>query len=296
MSANSSSGTNLVLFDAPGPEEKRRERIVSVIVGVVLLAVIGAIGWKLADNGVFDDRWKVLVEVPQNFAGYETRHIWKAVFRGLGSTLLAAVIALPLAALLAVGLVSLRSAPYRWIRAATAVVIEFFRSLPVVLVMFFAILVIPGFEPLHAVVFGLVVYNGAVFSEILRAGIAALPKGQTEAAYSLGMQYPLIYRDIQLPQAVRMMLPSLIAQGVVLVKDSSLGYIVGYAELLRQINRVSDALTRADYLLPMLTVGAAVFIALNVSLSRVAVWVQRRGERRGQKTPKVQQAGVNVQD
>jgi glutamate transport system permease protein len=80
MSANSSSGTNLVLFDAPGPEEKRRERIVSVIVGVVLLAVIGAIGWKLADNGVFDDRWKVLVEVPQNFAGYETRHIWKVAY------------------------------------------------------------------------------------------------------------------------------------------------------------------------------------------------------------------------
>jgi glutamate transport system permease protein len=86
----------------------------------------------------------------------------------------------------------------------------------------------------------------------------------------------LTYRDIQLPQAVRMMMPSLIAQGVVLVKDSSLGYIVGYAELLRSVSRVADALTNAQYLLPLLTVGAAVYIALNISLSRLAVWVQRR--------------------
>ncbi len=92
----------------------------------------------------------------------------------------------------------------------------------------------------------------------------------------------LIYRDIQLPpQAVRMMLPSLIAQGVVLVKDSSLGYIVSYAELLRSISRVADALTNADYLLPLLTVGAAVYIALNITLSRIAVRLQRRsGHRR----------------
>jgi glutamate transport system permease protein len=284
-----------ILFDAPGPAEKRRERLVSVVLAVVLVALVGGVLWKLASNGVFDDRWKVLVDAPTNFAGYETKHIWLAVLRGLGNTLLAAVIALPLAAILAVLLVSLRSAPFAPVRWVMAAVIEVLRSLPVVLVMFFAILVIPGFDSLQSVVFGLVVYNGAVFAEILRAGIAALPSGQTEAAWSLGMRYPLIYRDIQLPQAVRMMLPSLIAQGVVLVKDSSLGYIVGYAELLREISRVADALTNANYLLPMLSVGAAVFVALNISLSRLAVWVQRRGERRGRHVPEVQQAGVNVQ-
>src|SRR5690606_14667049 len=118
-------------------------------------------------------------------------------------------------------------------------------------------------------------YNAAVLAEILRAGIAALPKGQTEAAQSVGMGPFLIYRDIQLPQAVRMMLPSPSAQGVVLVQDSPLGYIVRYAQLLRSVSRVADALTDASYLLPLLAVGAAVYIALSIALSRLAVWVQR---------------------
>lgn len=269
-----------VLYDVAGPAEKRRERLISIVTAVLILAALGAIGYRLYLNDVFDDRWMVLVDVPTNFAGFETRHVWAAVFRGLGNTLLAAVIALPLAALLAVLLVSLRAsalAPLRWL---TTGIIEVFRGLPVVLMMFFAILVLPDSTPLIAVVFGLVVYNGAVFAEILRAGINALPKGQTEAAQAVGMGPFLIYRDIQLPQAVRMMLPSLIAQGVVLIKDSSLGYIVSYAELLRSISRVADALTNAAYLLPLLTVGAAVFVTLNVLLSRLAVWVQRRGGRR----------------
>lgn len=269
-----------VLYDVAGPEERRRSRIISVVLTVVVLALVGAMVWRLALNGVFDERWSVLWDVPMNFAGYETKHVWQAVFRGLGNTLLAAVIALPLAALLAVVLVSLRTSrllPVRWLAVG---VIEVCRGLPVVLMMFFAILVIPGSTPLMAVVFGLVLYNAAVFAEILRAGIAALPRGQTEAAESLGMSSSLIYRDVQLPQAVRMMLPSLIAQGVVLIKDSSLGYIVSYAELLRSISRVADALTNASYLLPLLTVGAAVYVTLNITLSRVAVWVQRRGGRR----------------
>jgi glutamate transport system permease protein len=270
----SSSGP--VLYDVAGPEEKARERRISIVLAIVLAAIVGALIALLARNGVFDDRWMVLVDVPTNFAGFETRHVWQAIFRGLGNTLLAAVIALPLAALLAVVLVSVRASPIAPLRWLATAVIEVFRGLPVVLMMFFGILVLPGASPLMAVVFGLVLYNSAVFAEILRAGITALPKGQTEAAQSVGMGALLIYRDIQLPQAVRMMLPSLIAQGVVLVKDSSLGYIVGYAELLRGVSRVSDALTNASYLLPLLAVGAAVYITLNITLSRLAVWVQHR--------------------
>ena len=271
-----SSSSGPVLYDVAGPEEKARERRISIVLALVLVLVMGGVVALLARNGTFNERWLVLVDVPTNFSGYETRHVWQAVFRGLLNTLLAAVIALPLAALLALVLVSLRSSPIAPLRWLVIAVTEFLRGLPVVLVMFFGILVLPGATQLIAVVFGLTLYNAAVFAEILRAGIAALPKGQTEAAESLGMGRFLTYRDIQLPQAVRMMMPSLIAQGVVLVKDSSLGYIVGYAELLRSVSRVADALTNAQYLLPLLTVGAAVYIALNISLSRLAVWVQRR--------------------
>ncbi|MGP9537848.1 amino acid ABC transporter permease [Brachybacterium sp. AOP43-C2-M15] len=271
-----SSSSGPVLYDVAGPEERARERRISLVLTVVLVLLGGALITLLARNGAFNDRWLVLVDVPTNFAGFETIHVWQAIFRGLMNTLVAAVIALPLAALLAVLLVSLRASPIVPVRWLVTGVTEVLRGLPVVLMMFFGILVLPGATQLTAVVFGLVLYNAAVFAEILRAGIAALPKGQTEAASSLGMRSFLTYRDVQLPQAVRMMMPSLIAQGVVLVKDSSLGYIVGYAELLRSVSRVADALTNAQYLLPLLTVGAAVYIALNISLSRLAVWVQHR--------------------
>lgn len=269
-----------VLYDAPGPDERRRERRISLVLTAVLAVGIGLLGYQLFRNGVFDDRWMVLFEVPPNFAGFEARHVWQAILSGLGATLLAAVIALPIALVLAVLLVSLRSSPFKPLVWLVSALIEVFRGLPVVLVMLFAILVVPGATPLFAVVFGLVVYNSAVFAEIIRAGITSLPRGQSEAAAAIGLRPFQIYRMILLPQSIRTMLPSLIAQGVVLVKDSSLGYIVSYAELLRQINLVADALLDPRYLLPMLSVGAALFIGLNISLSRLAVRVERSGDRR----------------
>ena len=157
-------------------------------------------------------------------------------------------------------------------------VVEIARGLPVLLVMLFGWL---GFnmQPLSAVVFGLTLYNMAIFAEILRAGLAALPRGQAEASLAIGMTRWQTLLSIELPQAVRTMTPSLIAQLVVLLKDSSLGFIIGYVELLRVIQR-NTAFFGADYTVALFVVGAGVYLAINISLSRLAIRLQRRGSRR----------------
>jgi glutamate transport system permease protein len=171
-----------------------------------------------------------------------------------------------------------RMAPQRWAQLPAVVVIELFRGLPVVLLMLFSALAL-GLSIFQAVVLGLVIYNAAIIGEILRAGIVSLPKGQSEAAYALGMTHGQTLVLILLPQAVRRMLPSLVSQLVVLLKDTSLGFIVGYAELLRSVQNLRDYFGNA-FLFPLFFVGAAMYIAVNFALSRVAVWLERRGSQR----------------
>ena len=123
------------------------------------------------------------------------------------------------------------------VRLAATAFTEFFRALPLLLLVFFAFLGLPRFGidvgPFGALVIALTLYNGSVMAEIFRAGVAAVPHGQVEAAFSLGLSKSTVFRRIQFPQAVRIMLPSLISQMVVLLKDTSLGFIVAYEELLR---------------------------------------------------------------
>jgi glutamate transport system permease protein len=144
-----------------------------------------------------------------------------------------------------------------------------------VLLMFFGVIAL-GLPIFNGVVFGLAIYNAAIIGEILRAGIASLPKGQSEAAYALGLSRRQTMSTILLPQAIRRMLPSLVSQFVVLLKDTSLGFIIGYAELLRAIQ------TNAEYFgnrfwFQLFFVGASIYILINFSLSRLAVWLERRG-------------------
>ena len=172
-----------------------------------------------------------------------------------------------------------RSARHTALRIPAVVVIELFRGLPVLLMMFFGLIAL-RLSAFEAVVFGLAVYNMAIFAEILRAGLASLPKGQSEAAYAIGLTRGQALRTVLLPQAVRTMLPSLIAQLVVLLKDSSLGFIIGYAELLKSVQNNAQYFGNR-YFVALFVVGAGIYLVVNISLSRVAIWVQRRGARTG---------------
>lgn len=267
-----------VLYDAPGPIARRRELWGSVAGTVVFLAVVGlAVSYALR-NGVFAaDRWDVLFDPPKN---QTVADVWRSVVvTGLGATLRAAVVAAPIALALGLALALWRTTRLAALRVPGIAVIELFRGVPVLLMMYFGLLALK-LNAFEAVVFGLVVYNMAIIAEILRAGLAALPKGQTEAAYAIGLSRTQTLFTIQLPQVVRMMLPSLIAQLVVLLKDSSLGFIVGYPELLKTIQN-NTYYFGDQYAFALFVLGATVYLVVNLTLSWFARWLARRATSTG---------------
>ncbi len=262
-----------VLYDAPGPVGRRRELVGSIAGALVLLAVVAVAAGYAARNGVFDaDRWDVLYDPPK---GQSAVDVWRSVLvRGLGATLRAAAVAAPLALALGLGLAVWRTTRFTALRVPSIAVIELFRGLPVLLMMYFGLLALK-LSSFESVVFGLVVYNMAIIAEILRAGLAALPRGQSEAAYALGLSRSQTLFVILLPQAVRLMLPSLIAQMVVLLKDSSLGFIVGYPELLKSIQNNTQFFGN-KYIVALFVLGVSVYLVVNITLSWLARWLSRR--------------------
>ncbi|AUZ35364.1 polar amino acid ABC transporter permease [Arthrobacter sp. PGP41] len=258
-----------VLYDVPGPKARRVSLIASIAGSVLILGLLAWIVMTLAQQGIFEGRrWQI----------FTRGDVWTLLANGLGATLsaaaLAAVIAFPLGLLLCL----LRISDAAFIRIPTRVVLEFLRGMPVVLMMLFVLLGF-GTSPFIAVVTGLVLYNSAVFAEIIRAGIQSLPKGQREAGLAIGLTSFQSRMLVELPQAIRRMMPSLVAQMVVLLKDTSLGYIVAYGELLRAVQVMADFLG-TQFLFPIFFVAAAIYIAINICVSRLAVWIERRGSKK----------------
>jgi glutamate transport system permease protein len=254
-----------VLYDEPGPRTRRLIQVGTLAGALVLAGIAAFVLVQFNARGLFDaDRWDIFVE---------RTDVWEFLGRGLLATLQAAATAAVLAGVLAVVLAVLRMSRNGFVRRTTAVVIELFRGLPVVLLMLAGALLLPV-SLFWAVVIGLTIYNAAVMGEILRAGILSLPKGQSEAASAIGLTHFQTLRMILLPQAIRQMLPSLVSQLVVLLKDTSLGYIVGYLELLRSVQNLRDFFGNR-YLFSVFFVAAAIYITVNFLVSRLAVLTER---------------------
>jgi len=281
-----------VLYDTPGPRAKRRNVIFSGVFFVLLALLLWWIWQAMDDKGQL--AWKL-------WDPFTTSQAWTTyLLPGLGNTLKAAaismVIALPLGAVFGIA----RLSDHRWVRGAAGVVVEFFRSIPVLLLMLFASqLYVQSTDissedrPLYAVVTGLVLYNASVLAEIVRAGILALPKGQTEAAYAIGLRKGQTMTSILLPQAVTAMLPAIVSQLVVIVKDTALGGVmIGYTELLNA--RSTFAANYADVIQSFIGV-AVIFVVVNFLLTSFASWLERRLRRSKRSTGTV--LGVeNVDD
>lgn len=263
------------LYDAPGPRTRRRILIGSIISGLLLIVLALAVVQRLSDAGQFREIfWE-----PFTRASVQ-RILWRGLLATLRASGVALVLALVLGLVLAVGRLSQRA----WVRQASGVVVEFFRALPLVLLIFFAFLGLPrlgvDISAFGALVIGLTLYNGSVLAEIFRAGINAVPVGQSEAAYSIGLRRGAVLRLILVPQAVRIMLPAIVSQMVVLLKDSALGFIVAYPELLRSGRRIY---TNIGNIIPTALVIAAIYITINLALTSVATYLERRSRRgRGQ--------------
>ncbi|SNS91803.1 amino acid ABC transporter membrane protein 2, PAAT family [Geodermatophilus pulveris] len=271
--------TTPVLFDLPGPRARRRIRIATAVGGLLVAALVALVLVRLAGNGQLEaQRWAVLFDP----ASQVPQALGQALLRTLQVALIGMVLATALGLLLAVG----RLSEHRWVRIVVSTAIEFFRAVPLLVLIFALFFLLPKFgirlSAFWALVGGLVLYNGAVLGEIFRAGILSVDRGQREAAYGLGMRKTQVMTLVLLPQATRRMLPVLIAQLVVLLKDTSLGFIISFPELLRGARSLVEFFTLQfgnQYTFQLYVAAAVVYIVINLLLSWLARYAEGRTRR-----------------
>ncbi len=267
----SASGA-LALADELGPRGRRRVFIATVISSVVLLGLLVVAVRRLDRRGQLDwDLWEPFTQ------WNVIKFLWGGLVNTARAAAVAMILALPLGFALALLRLS-RLALMRWIAAAF---VEFFRGVPLILLIFFSYFGLRRYgvdiTPLRALVLALAVYNGAVLGEVFRAGIRSLDSGQTEAAFAIGLSYWQAMFRVVLPQAIRRMVPAIVSQLVTLLKDSSLGFVITYEELLRR-GRITGEYFHN--LLQTTVVIAVMYILVNLILSRIARWLEVRQRRR----------------
>jgi len=261
-----------VLFDAPGPRSRRYMQAGNVVGAVVVLGILAWVLWTLHGKGQLDaGLWRAATN-PRSWQYY--------YLPGLQNTLRAAAFATVGAVVFGVIFGMGRLSPVRVVRWFSSVIVEFFRAVPVLLMMVFLNVlfgvslkdVVPE-SAFAAVVVALVLYNGSVIAELVRSGVGNLPRGQKEAGLSIGLTAGQTLRSVELPQALIAMLPAVVSQLVVVLKDSALGQLIGYQETLRSAQILASG---GGNPLQTLFVAAVLFVILNVALSWVAHRLARR--------------------
>jgi glutamate transport system permease protein len=263
---------SVVLGDALGPRGRRRVAVASLAATAVFLGLVIVAVRRFSTTGQLEAaKWSFLVKplVIRFFLG------------GLVNTLRAAALALVpavvIGTVLALGRLS-RRAP---VRLAAGAYVQFFRSLPLLILIIFMYFGLPklgvNLSPYWALVAGLSIYNAAIFGEIFRAGILSLDRGQSEAALSVGLRSWQAMRLVVLPQAYRRMIPTIVSQSVTLLKDTSLGFTITYEELLR---RGEIAGAAGKDLLQAFVAVAVLYLAVNIPLSQAARRLEVRQRRR----------------
>jgi glutamate transport system permease protein len=248
-----------------------------VLTIILVAAVIGFLVYRMAVTGQFS---------PSKWYVFTFSTVWMQILEALGNTLaafaLAAVLSLVVGFALAIG----RLSDHAWVRIPVTVVTEGFRAVPVLVMMMLLYFGLPSIgikmEPYWAVVLALMAYNGSVLAEALRAGIEALPRGQKEAGYAIGLRKSGVMRLILLPQAIRSMLPVIVAQLVVTMKDTALGFIITYPELLKLAKLLSSQEGRP--ILQSATVIGGIYIVMCLILSGLAKWLEIRTRRSSRTT------------
>jgi glutamate transport system permease protein len=257
------------LYDVPGPKALARHRLYGWLALLVIAAVIGWVVYMLFHTQQF---------TYQKWMPFEYKGVQELLLRGLANTLKAfgwtVLFALPFGALFAAG----RLSDHRAVRWVSTLVVEFFRAMPLLVMIFFIFVALKA-PPMWALVAGLTLYNGSVLAEVFRAGVLAVPKGQKEAAYALGLRKTQVMAYVLVPQANRAMLPTIVSQLVVALKDTSLGFLITYEEFLHAGKLIA---TNLDYdlpFIPVVMVIAPVYIGMCLLLSWFARWLERRGRR-----------------
>jgi glutamate transport system permease protein len=266
---------SMVLFDVPGPKARIRHKIMAVIGIAAVVAALVYVVMRFVVTDQFTSRrldWINYKQIQLSLV--------EAIGNTLGAFAVGAVLALVFGAIFAAA----RLSDHAWVRAPAAVIVEVFRAIPLVIMMFFFYYGLPvagvKLSAFTAVVISLMLYNGSVLAEIFRAGINSLPKGQSEAAYALGMRKTQVMTFVLLPQALRAMLPTIISQLVVLLKDTALGFLITFEELLRWGTRIGgDAVNFGRPMISVMIVVALVYIGLCLLLTWLATYLEKRNRR-----------------
>ncbi|MFI9780709.1 amino acid ABC transporter permease [Streptomyces sp. NPDC051956] len=271
-----------VLYDAPGPKSRVRNRIYTIVGSLAVLGLIAFTVYRMNVKGQLEPEvWNIF-----NNAGVRTS-IRDGVLTTLKVFAVAGVLSLVLGLLLAVA----RLSEHKTVRWAATGFIELFRAIPLLITIYAlwvlfltyknSLGVIGDSTAFWALVIGLTVYNGCVQAEVIRAGVNAVPRGQVEAAYALGLRKSQVMTMLLLPQAVRSMLPTMISQLVVTLKDTSLGYVITYAELLFAARTMANNIivNGENPITAVVIVVGAIYVALCLALAGLANWIERRGRR-----------------
>jgi glutamate transport system permease protein len=264
--------TAVVLADKLGPRGQRRVRIATwLAVALIAFLLFVAVGRLRAKGQLAWDKWEPLTQ--WSVVKFLLLGLWATVRAGLTGM----AIAIALGVVLALARLS-RSAPLRWLAAAW---VEFFRGFPLILLILFSYIGLRrqglDISPFRALVLALALYNGAMLGEIFRAGILSLARGQSEAAYAIGLSYWQTMFLVVIPQAARRMTPAIVSQLITLLKDTSLGYVITYEELLRRSRSTGEYFHNP---LQVTVFIAVIYIAVNFALSRVAQRLEARQQRR----------------
>ena len=270
MSARTQTAPSVraALYEAPGPRARRRIAIGTAASAVLLVLLALLVVRQFYVTGQLAPRyWSFLLEWPT----------WRFLLQGFVGTvevaLTAGFIALVLGLLLMLGRVS----GVRPLAAICRVITDFFRGMPSLLLIYFFFLVVPQYgiqmPSFWMLTLPVALAASGVLAEVFRAGVNAVPKGQVEAALSIGLTRGKVMRRIVLPQAVRYVIPSLIAQLVVVVKDTTVAYVVSYPDLMQNARVL---ITNYDALLSMYLVVAVIYVLINFAINKASVYVARR--------------------
>lgn len=256
------------LYEEPGPKMRRRIRIGTGIAAIAVAALLGLVVYQFWATGQLDPRYWVFFTWPST---------WSFLLAGLEGTLKVSITAGAIALVLGLALMLGRISGIRPLAALCRVVTDFFRGVPSLLLIYFFFLVIPQYgikmPAFWMIALPVALAASGVLAEVLRAGVQAVPRGQTEAALALGMRPLRVTLRIVLPQAIRYVIPSLISQLVVVVKDTTVAYVVSYPDMLQNARVL---ITNYDALVSTYLVIAVIYILLNFAINQLSVYVSRR--------------------
>lgn len=261
-----------VLYDVPGPVARRRNAAIGVLGTLAVLALVGFVLYRFYDTGQFDGRlWEWLLYVNIQYI------LLDALLATLSAFAVAAVLSLLFGAVFAAG----RLSDHPGVRGPATAVVEFFRAIPLLVLIFILYYGVSrglgiDISAFWALVLGLMLYNGSVLAEVFRSGVRSLPRGQSEAAYALGLRKTQVMTSVLLPQALRAMLPTILSQLVVVLKDTALGFIILYPELLYQARFLGSQNQLGAPILPVAIVIAVIYIAMCLLLSGLSKLLERR--------------------